>query len=264
MARTKKRIHKKRKSRRYKRKQKGGNLIGKKILICYATRGDSYEEGQKKLVESAKTIGGIDEVIALGPDDLSDDFKNTYKQFFDHKRGGGYWIWKPYIILNQLHKINDNDILIYIDSDKSFLTSIDTYLNNFNANKSIMVFQLSDGFLEKYWTKMDIFKRLQCENNKDITDTPQIESGYAIFRKNQDSFNLLNKWNELNKEFNLVSDIPSVEPNFEGFFENRHDQSLFSCLCKINKDNYNIQIEKTPTDYGNPKRSEGFPQLLKF
>jgi hypothetical protein len=127
-----------------------------------------------------------------------------------------------------------------------------------------MVFQLSDGFIEKQWTKMDIFKKLNCENNRDITDTPQIESGYCILRNNEDSLNFLNTWFELNTDFNLVNDEPSKEKNFNEFIENRHDQSLFSCIAKLNKDNYKIQIEKTPTDYGNPVRNEGFPQLLNF
>lgn len=253
--------------------QAGGRLVKqrdsistpKKILVSYATQNDRYGEGQKKLIDSAITVGEIDEAIALGPDDLPQEFKDKYKQFFEQKRGAGYWVWKPYIILEEFKKLeNKDDILIYIDSDKSFLTSINTYLNNFKADKSIMVFQLSDGFIEKQWTKMDIFKKLNCENNKDITDTAQIESGYCILRNNQDSLNFLNTWFELNTDFNLVNDEPSKEKNFNEFIENRHDQSLFSCIAKLNKDNYKIQIEKTPTDYGNPVRNEGFPQLLNF
>jgi len=31
----------------------------------------------------------------------------------------------------------------------------------------------------------------------------------------------------------LVDDSPSVLPNADGFIENRHDQSVFSLLCKM-------------------------------
>ena len=242
-------------------KQEGGNN-GKKILVSYAT--PSHTERQQKLKESALTTGNIDETVEYGPDKLPQDFKDTYKQFFEQSRGGGYWIWKAYIILEEFKKLKDDDILIYIDSDKTFMTSIDTYLYNFNKDKSIMVFQLSDGFVEKNWTKMDIFKKLNCDTNKDITDTAQIESGYCILRNNNDSLNFLNQWFDLCKDYHLISDEASIEPNFEGFNENRHDQSLLSCLAKLNKDNWKIQIEKTPTDFGNPIRNKGFPQLLNF
>ena len=267
MRRSKKRIFKKKISKKIRRQRiKGGN-VSKKILVCYAT--PSHAEKQKILVESALSIGGIDEVRALGPNDLPEDFKEKYKKFFEHTRGGGYWIWKSYIILEEFKKMNNDDILIYIDSDMRFKISIDNYIEHFKPENSIMVFQLSDEFiinahklLEKNWTKMDIFKRLNCADNKSITDTSQIETGYSIYRKNEDSLNFLNEWSDLSKDFHLVSDEPSIEPNFDTFNENRHEQSLFSCLAKINKDKYHIQIEKTPTEYGNPIRNKGFEQLL--
>lgn len=268
MKRSKKRKSKRKLSRKIKRERiKGGN-VSKKILVCYAT--PSHVEKQKKLVESALLVGGIDEIKALGPNNLPEDFKKTYKKFFEHTRGGGYWIWKPYIILEEFKKMNDTDILIYIDSDMRFKISIDNYIENFKPENSIMLFQLSDEFiinghklLEKNWTKMDIFKRLNCANNKSITDTSQIESGYCIIRKNEDSLNFLSEWFDLCKDYHLISDEQSIEPNFNTFSgENRHEQSLLSCLAKINKDKYHIQIEKTPTEYGNPIRNKGFEQLL--
>ena len=36
------------------------------------------------------------------------------------------------------------------------------------------------------------------------------------------------------KRFDLIDDTPSKLKNFEKFIENRHDQSVFSILCKIN------------------------------
>lgn len=261
MRRSKKGKSKRKLSKKIKRQRIKGGDISKKILVCYAT--PSHAEKQKKLVDSALSVGGIDEVKALGPDDLPEDFKEKYKKFFEHTRGGGYWVWKSYIILEEFKKMNNDDILIYIDSDMIFKISIDSYLENFKPENSIMVFQLWDECLEKIWTKMDIFKRLNCADNINITNTAQIETGYSIYRKNENSLNFLNEWCDLSKDFHLVSDEPSIEANFEEFEENRHEQSLFSCLAKINKDKYHIQIEKTPTELGNVIRNKGFEQLLE-
>jgi hypothetical protein len=52
----------------------------------------------------------------FGADDLDDEFKLNFKDILREQRGGGYWIWKPYIIKKHLDKINDNDILIYMDA----------------------------------------------------------------------------------------------------------------------------------------------------
>ena len=43
------------------------------------------------------------------------------------------------------------------------------------------------------------------------------------------------KWLELCKNKHLIDDSPSISSNLEGFYENRHDQSLLSLLAKIKK-----------------------------
>jgi len=45
----------------------------------------------------------------------------------------------------------------------------------------------------------------------------------------------LSEWLEIfEKRFDLIDDTPSKIKNFSNFIENRHDQSVFSILCKIN------------------------------
>ena len=54
-------------------------------------------------------------------------------------------------------------------------------------------------------------------------------------KKNLSSEIFLKDWNKIFKEkFYLIDDTPSKIPNFLGFIENRHDQSVFSLLCKKN------------------------------
>ena len=54
-------------------------------------------------------------------------------------------------------------------------------------------------------------------------------------KKNSYSIDFLNSWiNIFENHFNLIDDSPSKIKNFEGFVENRHDQSVFSLLCKKN------------------------------
>ena len=56
------------------------------------------------------------------------------------------------------------------------------------------------------------------------------------------------------KKFNLIDDSDSVIDNFKGFIQNRHDQSVFSLLCK----KYSIKsLSAYECDWGekNNKRS---------
>lgn len=218
-----------------------------RVLINFAMNG--YYQSQKELSKSAIEVGGFDKVIEYSGDDLDSDFREKYKEHFIHSRGAGYWIWKPYIILKTLLTLEPEDILMYCDSGASFISSIDPYMDIFIG--SIMLFQM-DIHLERHWTKSDIFEKLDCLNDIDVTDSRQCLSGFIFCKKDENAITILKKWFELCEDFHLVSDEPSILPNFPGFRENRHDQSLLSCLAHKYKDIHKIQIEADPSQYGRP------------
>jgi hypothetical protein len=83
------------------------------------------------------------------------------------------------------------------------------------------------------YTKSDLLKYFKVLNNKKITHTPQYESGCIFLQKNKHTLKLLDEWaNVYNDNFSLVDDSNSKIKNLKGFVENRHDQSIFSILCK--------------------------------
>ena len=46
------------------------------------------------------------------------------KEILSRKRGSGYWLWKPYLILKTLkEKLNYGDYLIYIDAAILYMNS---------------------------------------------------------------------------------------------------------------------------------------------
>jgi len=237
--------------------QEGGNKKNK-ILINFADKG--YENAKKSQRESAKDLGKIDTIIEYSLNDIDNEFKEKNKEILSLPRGAGYWIWKPYFILKTLNTMNDNDVLIYCDTAMNFVGSLDPYIENMKS--SIMVFQHGFDSAERSFTKGDIFKKFNCKDNKDITDSTQLDGSHSIWKKDEKSLAFVKEWLENCCIKQLVTDDPSIEPNLDGFAENRHDQSLLSILAKLNKDKYNIQIEYSATDYGNEKRDKKFPQLL--
>lgn len=236
--------------------QNGGSV--KKILINYTNRGEEIQ--RKKIKELALSTGNFTSVIEYNPEDIDNDFYIKNKQILDTSRGGGLWLWKPYFILKTLKTMNLNDILFYLDCDMNLIGSIDKYIDYMNG--SIMAFQLEDIRLEKQYTKMDLFIKLGCQDNKEITDTAQLDASHILFKKNDDVIKFIEQWLEISQNYHLISDEPSIEKNFTEFIEHRHDQSIFSCLSKLNKDKYNIQIEKSARVYGNNTRIKNLPQLI--
>jgi GR25 family glycosyltransferase involved in LPS biosynthesis len=237
--------------------QSGSSI--QKILINYTNRNEI--ENRKRIKDSAMSIGGFTSVIEYNPNDIDEEFREKNKQILETVRGGGLWLWKPYFILKTLNTMNENDILVYLDCDMYFISPIDKYID-FMKDKSMMITQIEDVHLEKKYTKMDIFVELKCENNKEITDTAQLTTSPSIWKKTQNTIDFVKLWLEYCQNYHLLSDEPSNAPNFSEFIDNRHDQSLLSSLAKLNKDKYNILIERCAIHYCNDTRNPSLPELV--
>ena len=66
-----------------------------------------------------------------------------------------------------------------------------------------------------------------------MTETPQYMAGCFFIKKSKNSISFINEWLDIfYQRFDLVDDTESKLKNLNGFIENRHDQSVFSLLCK--------------------------------
>ena len=72
-------------------------------------------------------------------------------------------------------------------------------------------------------------------NDENIMNTEQILSGCFFIKKNQYGKRILEKWKRLSDNNNLISDDLSKSENHQKFIEHRHDQSIFSIICKEEK-----------------------------
>ena len=85
------------------------------------------------------------------------------------------------------------------------------------------------------YTKMDLIKYFDMENDIDKLALPQMESGSIFIYKNDLTTKLMYEWYDVCfNNYHLIDDSPSVEPNFKEFIENRHDQSVFNLILKKN------------------------------
>ena len=86
----------------------------KKILVSF---GDSRMKLQsERLQRQAEEMNIYDKIYICNENDLSSDFCEKYaKELVFGSRGFGYWCWKPQIIHQILQKMQDGDILQYID-----------------------------------------------------------------------------------------------------------------------------------------------------
>ena len=64
-----------------------------------------FNDAQKLNTYTAIHIGKVNQTIEYNERDIPKDFFNENKEILTMKRGGGYWLWKPFFILKTLNFI---------------------------------------------------------------------------------------------------------------------------------------------------------------
>ena len=225
----------------------------KKItLLSFATSdlSRSVERFKKQAIES----NYYDQILIMSPADLKEKDKKKFNFLLQKgkKRGYGYWFWKPLLLINFLEKMENENIAHYMDIgfhiNKTNSNRFYEYLELLNQNNRwLLAFQykpMEHKIYSKFrypereefkYTKADLFSYYEKLEDKKVTHTPQFSAGNFFIKKNKNTKNFLHEWLDVfEKRFDLIDDTPSKIKNFKNFIENRHDQSVFSILCKIN------------------------------
>lgn len=203
-------------------------------MIVEVTYSDSaYERARKYNVKMAYKKGKFDKVYEYTREDIDEDFFHKNEKILNCKRGGGYWLWKPYFIDKTLQKLEEGDYLCYCDAGAFFLSSVHPLIQFMDReNQDILLFELSHP--ERNWTKRDVFLRLECDA-PEYADTKQRIATYLIIKKNVKTTEFVREWLKIGCEYPIISDEDNVvfeQKNYEGFISNRHDQSILSVLSK--------------------------------
>lgn len=217
--------------------------------INYAN--EKYRNAQKLNSKSAY-IQGVQKVIEYGPKDLSDVFVLKNQGTLQCVRGNGYWLWKPYIIDRTLSQINEGDYLIYADSGTTYVNKVHFLIKALETSQTdIMLFQIKS--LEKYYTKRDAFIIMQCDTDE-YASSPQICATFMMIKKTDRSAQFIKEWLNYAQNEQLITDSENImgSPNYEGFVDHRHDQSILSLLSK----KYHIEPFRDASQYGNDMKYE--------
>ena len=79
---------------------------------------DGYIDAVNRLINQANNLNIFTEIYGKTGKCLQEDaeFINKHAEFINNnRRGFGYWIWKPYLIMKQIDKMEDGDVLFYSD-----------------------------------------------------------------------------------------------------------------------------------------------------
>jgi len=219
-----------------------------KLFLCSFASPD-LKRSVIRFENQAKNMKIYEKIKVFGYNDLSADKKNQINNFFKikQKRLYGYGSWKAFIIRTFLDQVPENSILQYSDIGCHLnlrgITRLKEYVQLCNE-KSILTFQYKKpdfknfykfNFQEYYeyqYTKGDVWRFLKIDDNSEILKSNQLWSGTIFFKNDRYSKEILNEWSEFLNISSLIDDSASLSQNHKDFVEHRHDQSLFSLICK--------------------------------
>ena len=208
------------------------------VLLTYAT--PEFAVHRDRLVQSARQVG-FDRIVAQGPEALSaTDFWRRNQSVLTKPRGGGYWLWKPFIIREALRGCGPDDVLVYSDagSDAYYHFSV------LPVRIAKLTRNLPGGFLLgatiphcgplRVWTKRDCL--ILCDGDRpEIFERPLIQATWSVWTNTGPAFEFLENWLAACEDPRRLTDDHNEceRPNYDGFIEHRHDQSIASILAAI-------------------------------
>ena len=196
-------------------------------LVNYAT--ESFYGSREMLHISAKKYD-VDNIFSYRPNNLSKRFKEKNKEILENKKGAGYWIWKPYIILDALNKIKDGDVLIYSDADQGFVKSAQIMAKEC-VKLGISLYMSPRP--AKIWTKRDCFI-IMGHDDKKYHENYLTVAGASCWMKNELCENILKDWLYYAQDPRIsIRHAPNIlgKPNLEGFIRHSTDQSILTILA---------------------------------
>lgn len=218
--------------------------------IVFCSFADSrFSASINRIRKHALQMSIYDDIYVMTETDLTFDFvKKNKDKLRTGSRGYGYWVWKPQVIKQVFDNIAEGDVVHYADvgcwlnpkGRSRMLEYIDKVEQSFSG---LLGFRVPEArppeletfsFLEKTWTKGDLFDYFRVREDPDVYCTEQFIATTFLMRKNKKTERFIEDWKKVWDEgFYLIDDTPSISRNFNGFIEHRHDQSAFSILMKL-------------------------------
>ena len=211
--------------------------MNKKIFITYGDM--NYYKSLDRIREEAISSGEFDKIIIYTDKDLPDEVKNS--ELFKYSRGGGYWIWKPYICLKTLESCDESDIIVYSDGGNmifkhkqwnTFWKWMKKHPAIFFYYGALMVERSRKSLIEQYLHDIPFLKemyQIQC----------------SIFIYTVKAKPVIKEWYETmfnHPEFVKDASGEEISHEFSRFIENRHDQSVLSCSVYKNWGKLNLYV----------------------
>ncbi len=218
-------------------------------LISYADGPSVFHKNQNTLAVSAVNKG-IDFIFMYGRHHLPKSFVDKNHVILSHKQGAGFWVWKPWIILNTLKMAPENAIVIYLDSGFLIQDNLQPLLKIMEERQKPMLFVAHDdlGTSVQAVTQKHTLVRMGCQSEKCLT-APHVWGAVSVYRNTAETRQFVEKWLswcQVPDAVMQVEAIPEIKipeshkSKASNFIHHHHDEAILSVLCQQNPHNKTI------------------------
>jgi len=196
-------------------------------LHCCSFASESFYKIQRKQRNYFLKVGfKNDEIHLYSPEKLDKKFFESFPKASEKNRFG-WFAFKPFFLISILNKLNDNDILIYLDSNDKPLRGIKKYaLQTFNRNKKIDILVPSTNYPNFRFLSNFHKKNLSRELLISSIINCQPEAGALVIRNSIRSRLILSAWYQ-------ITLLHAYELEKYNEFKTRCDQETLFLLSRI-------------------------------
>ena len=169
-----------------------------------------------RLLRSVLNYGKEFNIIIFEKNDIDISFIEKNKSILNCERGGGYWLWKPYIINEILKKINVNDIIFYIDSKYYFIEHFENLYLNYMKNNDLLVWKNKPNepiWYMKNWCKMHVIDKYNMYDKVFSENAEDCWGGALIVKKTENTTKYIQEWLDMCCIYDDITDVQSKIEN---------------------------------------------------
>ena len=219
-----------------------------------------FEESRFRLNRSAERFGIAGKRSYDFGDIRNTPFFQENRGILDQPAGMGYWLWKPFIILETLNDVPEGTIVIYCDSGIEIMASLDPLVAICRDQTPIVLFGNGD-LQNAQWTKRDCFILLDCDTEY-YWRGPQCDAAFGLFRKCEQTMLFVREWLDYCRDPRILTDQPNTcgKRDLPAFTAHRHDQAALSLLALKHR----LPLFRMPTQFGNHYKAPAFRVAGEF
>eukprot|EP00930_Biecheleria_cincta_P034342 TRINITY_DN23749_c0_g1_i1.p1 TRINITY_DN23749_c0_g1~~TRINITY_DN23749_c0_g1_i1.p1 ORF type:complete len:939 (-),score=143.10 TRINITY_DN23749_c0_g1_i1:278-3067(-) len=211
------------------------------VAISYA-HGCCAKSLKKNQQQALKV--GVDEARAYGKADLGPAWVVRNDLILSQKKGAGWWLWKPHLILKTLKDPAvpwNRGIVLWVDAGNYLHANPRPLLESSLQGSDVVALRLK-WCLEADWTSIATLRQMNVSTKYAMVDRPQLGAYFLAFRKTRLSIAFVEEWLRLAEdpvallglaaEGLLRGTTAKQEELAPSFATHQADQSVFSILYK--------------------------------